>query len=106
MKPLQLAALAAVVIAIAGPAAAGSVAVRIANFAFSPAMATVPVGTTVTWTNTDEDPHAIVANDHSFRSAALDTDDKYSFTFTKPGVYAYFCSLHPHMIGRIVVKAP
>ena len=106
MRHLKLAALAAVVIAMAGPAAAGAVSVRIANFAFSPAVATVPAGTAVTWTNTDEDPHAVVANDHSFRSPALDTDDKYSFTFTKPGDYAYFCSLHPHMIGRIVVKAP
>ena len=86
--------------------AAPSATVRIQNFAFVPAVVTVAPGTTVTWTNADEDPHTVNANDKSFKSAALDTDDKYAFTFTKPGDYAYFCSLHPHMTGRIVVKAP
>ncbi len=81
-------------------------AVTIQNFAFVPAILTVAPGTTVTWTNTDEDPHAPAANDKSFRSPALDTNDKFAFTFTKPGDYAYFCVMHPHMTGRIVVKAP
>ncbi len=104
----SLTALAAVTatLALASPlAAAPTVAVQIHNFAFTPAVVTVTPGTTVTWTNTDEDPHTVNAVDKSFRSAALDTDDKYAFTFTKPGDYAYFCSLHPHMNGHIVVKA-
>ena len=79
--------------------------VSIKMFAFTPQMLTVTPGTTVAWTNADEDPHTVTANDKGFHSAALDTDDKYSFTFTKPGDYAYFCSLHPHMTGRIIVKA-
>lgn len=86
----------------AAPGKAQTVAIR--GFAFVPQVITVSPGTTVTWTNADEDPHTVVANDRSFHSAALDEDGKYSFTFTKPGDYAYFCSLHPHMTGRIVVK--
>lgn len=79
--------------------------VTIKGFAFAPQVVTVARGATLTWTNADEDPHTVVANDKSFHSAALDTGDHYSFTFTKPGEYAYFCSLHPHMTGKIVVKA-
>jgi plastocyanin len=79
-------------------------AASIKMFAFTPQVLTVTPGTTVIWTNTDEDPHTVTANDKSFHSAALDTDDKYSFTFTKPGEYAYFCSLHPHMTGKVIVK--
>jgi plastocyanin len=90
--------------AMAAPAAKTQT-VSIKMFAFTPQVLTVTPGTTVTWTNSDEDPHTVTANDKSFHSAALDTDDKFSFTFTKPGDYAYFCSLHPHMTGKIVVKA-
>jgi plastocyanin len=77
--------------------------VRIDNFTFSPQVLTVPIGTTVSWLNADDIPHTIAASDRSFRSKALDTDDRFSFTFTTLGDYAYFCSLHPHMTGRIVV---
>lgn len=80
-------------------------AVSIKMFAFSPQVLTVAPGTTVVWTNGDEDPHAVVANDRSFHSTALDTGGRYSFTFSRPGNYSYFCSLHPHMIGKIIVKA-
>jgi plastocyanin len=80
-------------------------AVTIKMFAFSPQVLTVAPGTTVTWTNADEDPHTVTASDKSFHSAALDTDGKYSFTFTQPGTFAYFCSLHPRMTGKIIVKA-
>ena len=66
---------------------------------------TVPVGTTVTWVNNDDIPHAVVADDKTFRSKVLDTDQRFAFTFTRPGEYGYFCSLHPHMTGKIVVKA-
>jgi len=72
-------------------------AVRIRNFAFVPAVVTVAAGTTVTWTNADEDPHSVVAHRKAFRSGALDTGGKFSFTFKSVGAYAYFCSLHPHM---------
>ena len=76
----------------------------ISNFAFAPQVIVVAPGTTVTWSNADEDPHTVVATDKSFHSAAMDTDESYSFTFTKPGEYAYFCSLHPHMTGKVIVK--
>jgi plastocyanin len=87
--------------AIPPPAAT---AVQIKDFAFAPQVLTVKPGTTVTWVNADEDPHTVTANDKSFHSAALDTHDKFTFTFTKPGEYGYFCSLHPHMTAKIVVK--
>jgi plastocyanin len=77
--------------------------VTIDNFTFAPAQLTVKAGTTVTWTNRDDIPHTVVSAGQ-FRSKALDTDDKYSFTFTKAGDYEYFCSLHPHMVGMIKVE--
>jgi amicyanin len=80
-------------------------AVAIHNFTFVPQNLTVKAGTTVTWTNKDDIPHAIAAVDKGFKSKVLDTDDAYSFTFTTPGTYAYFCSIHPHMTGTIVVEA-
>ncbi|MET0308721.1 MAG: cupredoxin family copper-binding protein [Sphingomonas sp.] len=79
-------------------------AVTIRSFAFTPQIITVAPGTTVTWTNMDEDPHTVTANDKSFHSPALDTGGKFSFTFTRPGEFAYFCSLHPHMTGKVIVK--
>jgi plastocyanin len=80
--------------------------VTIDNFAFAPAILAVPVGTKVTWDNKDEEPHTVTSADGGmmFKSPALDTDDKFSFTFNKAGTYKYFCSIHPHMIGTIVVK--
>ena len=87
----------------AAPARAQTV--QIHNFAFVPAVLTVTPGTTITWTNADEDPHIVTASNRGFRSAALDTGNHYSVTFNTPGEFAYFCSLHPHMTGKIVVKA-
>jgi amicyanin len=81
------------------------VAVGIDNFTFNPQTLTVKAGATVTWTNKDDIPHTVAAVNRQFKSKALDTDDGYSFTFTTPGTYAYFCSLHPHMTGTIVVEA-
>ncbi len=78
--------------------------VRVDNFTFGPQSITVPVNTTVTWVNRDDIPHVIVSTDGVFRSKALDTDDKYSFTFTKAGTYPYFCGIHPKMVGKIVVQ--
>jgi plastocyanin len=80
--------------------------VAIDNFTFTPATLTVKAGTTVTWTNKDDIAHAIASSTNAFtRSKALDTDDTYAFTFTTPGTYKYFCYLHPHMVGSIVVEA-
>ena len=90
--------------AIGAALAAGPVPVTIENFTFAAPTVTVPAGTTVTWTNNDDIPHTVRAVDGSFRSKAMDTADSYSFTFTKPGEYSYFCSLHPHMVGKVVVK--
>jgi plastocyanin len=78
--------------------------VKIDNFSFGPAELTVPVGTTVTWTNRDDIPHTVVSNDKLFKSKVLDTDEKFSFTFSKPGTYPYFCSIHPKMTGNVVVQ--
>jgi plastocyanin len=78
--------------------------VKIDNFTFNAATITVKVGTTVTWTNGDDIPHTVVAKDKSFKSKVLDTGDKFTFTFTKAGQYDYFCSLHPQMTGRVIVK--
>jgi plastocyanin len=84
-------------------ALAGEQLVRIGNFAFSPQNVTVAVGTTVTFLNDDDMVHTIVAENGSFRSKALDTGDKYSFTFDKAGDYAFVCGLHPFMHGKIAV---
>ena len=89
----------------ATPAWAEEMEVKIDNFTFSPQQITVKVGTTVTWTNDDDIPHLVVSQTPLFKSNALDTEDKFSFTFTTPGSYAYFCALHPHMTGSIVVEA-
>ena len=79
--------------------------VKIDNFAFAPQRIVVQAGTTVTWTNADDAPHTVVSTTKLFKSSALDTEDKFSFTFTTPGTYEYFCSLHPHMTGTVVVEA-
>jgi amicyanin len=99
-------ALAATILAAfaAAQARAADTAVKISNFTFNPPQITVKAGTTVTWTNEDDIPHTIVSPP-AIRSKALDSDDKFSFTFTTPGTYKYFCSLHPHMTGTIVVEA-
>ncbi len=87
----------------AGGARAEEAVVRIDNFTFSPPNLTIPVGTTVTFENADDIPHTVVAKTGAFRSKALDTGDHFSFTFAKAGDFAYFCSLHPHMQGKITV---
>ena len=88
------------------PAAfAADATVKIDNFTFDPPRLTVKAGTTVTWYNEDDIPHTVTASDKQFKSKTLDTDDKFSFTFSTPGSYEYFCSLHPHMTGVIVVEA-
>ena len=83
---------------------AANVAVKIDNFVFGPQAITVPVGTTVTWTNSDDIPHTAVSTDGVFKSKVMDTNEKFSYTFTKAGTYPYYCSVHPKMTGQVVVK--
>jgi len=78
--------------------------IKVDNFTFAPETLTVPVNSTVSWVNKDDIPHVIAANDGSFKSKALDTDQKYSYTFSKPGTYQYYCSIHPKMVGKVVVQ--
>jgi len=111
ISPFRWAVLFALAVPFSGAvAAAAAVApakvqqVSISNFVFSPQVITVTAGTTVVWTNADDDPHTVTANDKSFHSTAMDTSERFSFTFTRPGEFAYFCSLHPHMTGKVVVK--
>jgi plastocyanin len=86
------------------PAPAAPAAVSIDNFTFGPAELTIAPGTTVTWTNRDDIPHTVVDVDKTFKSSVLDTDETYEHTFVDPGTYRYFCSLHPKMTGRVVVR--
>ena len=78
--------------------------VKIDNFSFGPQTLTVPVGTTVTWTNRDDIPHTSVSTDGLFKSKVMDTDEKFSYTFAKAGTYPYYCTIHPKMTGKIVVQ--
>jgi plastocyanin len=106
-KPLA-GAVGGVILAVALEAHAAPVpiTIKIDNFTFNPPNLVIPAGTTVTWVNEDDVPHTAVSDDHkSFRSKPLDTDDRYSFTFAAPGTYPYFCSIHPHMTAKIIVKA-
>jgi plastocyanin len=84
--------------------AANSAEVKIDDFTYSPPTLVIRPGTRVTWTNADDDAHTVVEKDRKFKSSALDTNDTFSQTFTEPGEYEYFCSLHPRMVGKIVVK--
>src|SRR5271163_1131107 len=79
-------------------------AVKIDNFSFGPQTLTVPVGATVTWTNSDDIPHTAVSTEGVFKSKVMDTDEKFSFTFTKAGTYPYYCTIHPKMTGKVVVQ--
>ena len=77
--------------------------IKIDNFSFGPDL-TIGAGTTVTWTNHDEVPHTVASDSKLFKSKVLDTDDRYSYTFTNPGTYVYYCTVHPKMTAKIVVK--
>jgi plastocyanin len=99
---LMLSGVSAMTRAATAPATA---AVSIDNFTFKAPVLTVKPGTTVIWTNGDDIPHTVVSKDGAFKSKVLDTGDRFSFTFAKAGQFGYFCSLHPHMTGTIIVKA-
>ena len=85
-------------------AAADGTHVVVDNFSFAPATATIPVGTTVTWTNRDDIPHNVVSPEQKFKSPVLDTSEKFSHTFAVAGTYKYYCSIHPRMTGQVVVR--
>lgn len=78
--------------------------VTLGNFTMSPKILTVAVGTSVRWTNADDIPHTVVSEDQTFKSRVMDTDDHFTFTFSKAGTYKYFCSIHPHMTGTVIVR--
>jgi plastocyanin len=78
--------------------------IKIDNFSFTPATITVTAGTTVSWINRDDIPHTVASDGKEFKSKALDTDEKFSYTFSKAGTYSYFCSLHPKMTGKVIVQ--
>jgi plastocyanin len=110
MTPTRILALGAIGFAVAAalavsPIWAEEIQVKIDNFTFTPQQITVKAGTTVIWTNHDDIPHTVTSTTKLFNSHALDTEDKFSFTFATPGAYPYFCALHPHMTGSIVVEA-
>jgi plastocyanin len=110
IRNVRIATALAVVLAVAAgfpvaSAQAVDTQVKIDDFVFAPQHITVKAGTTVTWINDDDIPHTVASSSKLFKSKALDTKDKFSFTFTTPGTYEYFCSLHPHMTGAIVVEA-
>lgn len=89
------------------PAQSSATTVTIDNFTFTPKVITVTAGTTVQWINRDDIPHVVASADDKFKkSPALDTDDSFSHTFSEPGTYEYYCSIHPRMTGTVVVKAP
>ncbi len=83
---------------------AANAEVKIDNLSFAPPTLTIPVGATVTWTNRDDIPHTVVSTDGVFKSKVRDTDEKFSYTFTKAGTYPYYCSVHPKMTGKVVVQ--
>jgi len=83
---------------------ASSIEVKIDNFSFAPTTLRVRVGTRITWTNRDDIPHTVVEDDKMFKSKVLDTDEKFSFTPTRPGTYKYYCSIHPKMTATLVVE--
>lgn len=109
---LGFAALALVVLMVAGRSSTLGTAmddnpaaqVKIDNFVFSPNQLTVPTGSTIRWTNHDDIPHNVVSDDKSFKSKVLDTDETFAYTFTRPGTYTYFCSIHPKMTGKVIVQ--
>lgn len=99
---MTLACLAADPIAVAGETIVVKIAAK--NFMFTPTSLTIKAGSTVTWTNFDNEPHTVVSDTGLFRSGALDTNEGFTFKFDKPGTYRFICSIHPQMVGTIVVQ--
>jgi len=89
---------------LAGEAVVSPTIVMAKDFMFAPTSLTIKSGSTVTWTNKDDEPHTVVSDAGLFRSSAMDTNESFSFKFDKPGTYRYMCSIHPRMVGTIVVQ--
>jgi plastocyanin len=87
----------------AAPVAATSVVIH--NFAFSPQVITVKPGTEVTWTNSDADAHTVTFDADKTGSQAFQNGESYRHTFSTPGTYRYHCSIHPYMVGEVIVNA-
>jgi plastocyanin len=101
----QVGGLIGLVQAASTPESVGSATeIKIDNFVFQPAQITIKAGTQVSWTNKDDIPHTVDSTDGKFKSAALDTDEKFQFRFTEPGEYPFYCRMHPKMTGKIVVQ--
>jgi plastocyanin len=106
IKALLAAGMLAAAVGTGSAATDGSQTIKVSaqNFMFNPATVTVKAGSTVTWVNLDEEPHTVYSDAGLFRSGALDTKESFSFTFDKPGTYHYICTIHPRMLGTIVVQ--
>jgi plastocyanin len=87
-----------------GAQAADSTQIQVKDFMFMPTTLTVSAGAQVTWVNKDDEPHTVVSDTGTFRSGAMDTNESFAFKFDKPGTYHFTCSIHPRMVGTIVVK--
>lgn len=94
----------ALTLALTAAGDAATPRVQMHQFKFEPAQLTVPVGATVTWTNTDEETHTVTATDRAYTSSGLEHGETFSHRFTAPGTYTYFCALHPHMTATVVVR--
>jgi plastocyanin len=88
----------------AEPQVSPATTIELKTFMFSPSSVTVPVGTTVVWKNLDAEPHTVASVEGKFRSGALDENETFRFTFLSPGTYRYVCSIHPQMVGTVVVR--
>ena len=85
------------------PGPAGS-QVAIEHFKFGQPTLSVPVGTTVTWVNRDEEPHTVTSTAGAFASPGLDNGERFTYRFDTPGTYVYYCAFHPHMRAQVVVQ--
>ncbi len=101
---LAVAGLATVLLAAGHAPASLTRDVGIKDFTYAPPVLTIPVGSTVMWTNHDEDPHTVTSATGAFTSAGLSNEETFAQTFTRPGTYQYFCALHPHMRATVVVQ--
>jgi plastocyanin len=93
--------------AVSGPSTADTPdpnRIVVKDFMFMPNSVTVKAGSTVTWANMDDEPHTVISDSGLFRSGAMDTNESFSFKFDKPGTYHFTCSIHPRMVGTIVVQ--
>ena len=104
LMPLASMAAALALFPLSGYAHADELSIKIENFSFNPSELTVKPGTTITWENDDDIPHSVVEAGGKFHSKGLDTGEKFTMNLAEAGEVTYFCGLHPHMTGKIIVK--